>query len=229
MPSLNMAGFLYTGADVGGFGSDTTEDLMLRWLQLAVFTPLMRNHSCRGTREQELYRFDNCDTCKKMIEIRYGLIPYLYSEYMKAVLSDEMMFRPLGFDFQEDEAARGVEDQLLLGNELMIAPVYTQNAVGRYVYLPEEMMLVRMRSLTNYETEVLVAGHHYVKAELHELVFFVRKDKAIPVGETAENTAELNRGSLRLLGYEGAEYELYEDDGYSVSYDLETNLIWIQN
>ena len=221
MPSLNMAGFLYTGADVGGFGSDTTEDLMLRWLQLAVFTPLMRNHSCRGTREQELYRFDNCDTCKKMIEIRYGLIPYLYSEYMKAALTDEMMFRPLGFDFPMDADARGVEDQLLLGNELMIAPVYTRNAAGRYVYLPEEMMLVRMRSLTDYETGILPAGHHYVKAELSELVFFIRKGKAVPMGAAAINTENLDFSTLKLLGYAGATYELYEDDGYTKEYSVE--------
>ena len=224
MPSLNMVGFLYTGADVGGFGSDTTEDLMLRWLQLAVFTPLMRNHSSRGTREQELYRFDNCDACKKMVEIRYGLIPYLYSEYMKAVLSDEMMFRPLAFDFPGDKDARGVEDQLLLGNELMIAPVYTQNATGRYVYLPEEMMLVRMRSLADYETQVLAAGHHYVKAELSELVFFIRKDKVIPVGAAAMNTEKLDAATLTILGYKGAEYELYEDDGYRKEYSIEHHM-----
>ncbi|MBQ8316436.1 MAG: alpha-glucosidase [Lachnospiraceae bacterium] len=222
MPSLNMAGFLYTGADVGGFGSDTTEDLMLRWLQLAVFTPLMRNHSSRGTREQELYRFDNCDACKRMIEIRYGLIPYLYSEYMKAVLADEMMFRPLSFDFTEDEDARGVEDQLFLGDELMITPVYTQNATGRYVYLPEEMMLVRMRSLMDYETEVLAAGHHYIKAELSELVFFIRKDKAIPLGAAAMNTEKLDVSTLKLLGYDGAEYDLYEDDGFTKKYDIDS-------
>ena len=53
MPSLNMCGFLYTGADVGGFGADATEDLVLRWLEFAVFTPLLRNHSARGTRRQE--------------------------------------------------------------------------------------------------------------------------------------------------------------------------------
>lgn len=191
---------------------------MLRWLQLAVFTPLMRNHSSRGTREQELYRFDNCDTCKKMIEIRYGLIPYLYSEYMKAAMSDEMMFRPLAFDFPEDETARGVEDQLLLGNEVMIAPVYTQNATGRYVYLPEEMMLVRMRGLTDYETEVLAAGHHYVKAELSELIFFIRKGKSIPMGAAAMNTEKLDSAPLKMLGYNGDEYELYEDDGYTKEY-----------
>ena len=64
MPSLNMCGFLYTGADVGGFGADTTEDLVLRWLEFAVFTPLLRNHSARGTRRQEVYRFSMCRTLR---------------------------------------------------------------------------------------------------------------------------------------------------------------------
>lgn len=212
--SLNMVGFLYTGADTGGFGCDTTEELMLRWLQLSVFMPLMRNHSAFGTREQELYRFRNCEDCKKMIEIRYGLILYLYSEFMKAAINDDMMFRPLGFDFK-DEAARNTEDQVLLGSELMLAPVCTRNAKGRYVYLPEEMLLIRMRSLEDYDCEPLPKGHHYVKADLKELIFFIRKGKAIPVGKSAKNTESLDSDHLSLLGYEGAEYELYEDDGIS--------------
>ncbi len=63
-----------------------------------------------------------------MIGVRYRLVPYLYSEYMKAALNDDMMFRPLAFDYTDDAFATQVEDQLLLGNEIMIAPVYTQNA-----------------------------------------------------------------------------------------------------
>ncbi len=229
MPSLNMTGFLYTGADTGGFNSDATEDLMIRWLQFSVFTPLMRNHAALGTRQQELYRFDNCDDCKKMIEIRYGLIPYLYSEYMKAALNNEMMFRPLAFDFCNDEDTELVEDQLLLGNELMIAPVYRQNAKGRYVYLPEEMMLVRMRSLEDSDTEILEKGHHYIKAELNELVFFIRKGKAIPIGDSAKNTSLLDSSSIKLVGYENAEYALYDDDGFSKDYDLEKNITILKN
>ena len=224
MPSLNMAGFLYTGADTGGFNADATEDLMLRWLQLSVFTPLMRNHSALGTREQELYRFDNCSDCKNIIEIRYGLIPYIYSEYMKAVLKDEMMFYPLSFDFRDDEDARNVEDQLFLGNEIMIAPIYKQNARGRYVYLPEEMKMVRMRSLSDYETETLQKGHHYVRAELNELVFFIRKGKAIPIGDSAENTSKLDASWIKLIGYDNATYELYDDDGYSTAINLNENI-----
>ncbi|MDD6278612.1 MAG: glycoside hydrolase family 31 protein [Oscillospiraceae bacterium] len=212
--NLNMVGFLYTGADMGGFGCDTTEDLMLRWLQFSLFTPLMRNHSALGTREQEVYRFDNMESCRKMIEIRYALIPYLYSEYMKAVLNDDMMFRPLGFEFH-DKFSRNTEDQLLLGNEIMLAPVYTQNAEGRYVWLPEEMMFVRMRSLNDYETEILPSGHHYISAKLDELVFFIRRNKAIPLCSAARCTDEIDMSTLHLFGYENSSYELYDDDGIS--------------
>ena len=215
LPALNMAGFLFTGSDTGGFGCDTTEDLMIRWLQYSLFTPLFRNHSADGTREQELYQFSNVEATGKMIQIRYSLIPYLYSEFLKAALNDEMMFKPLAFDFPDDAMAEQVEDQLLLGNELMIAPIYKQNAQGRYVYLPEEMMLVRMHSSKDYTTEILPKGHHYVSVGLDELVFFIRNQKAIPFAESAENTAKTDYNTIQLLGYEGSSYELYTDNGTS--------------
>ncbi|MCQ2531155.1 MAG: glycoside hydrolase family 31 protein [Saccharofermentans sp.] len=201
LPALNMAGFMFIGADVGGFGCDTTEDLMIRWLQYSMFTPLFRNHSAMGTREQELYRFSMVDDMKEMIKIRYCLIPYLYETFMKAVDNDDMMFRPLGFDFPVDDEAKSVDDQLLLGNELMIAPIYKQNAKGRYVYLPEDMMLIRMRSYSDYETEVLSKGHHYVKTDLNELVFFIRNGKSIPWGEPASSTATIDMSKLTRLGF----------------------------
>ena len=212
LPALNMAGFMYIGSDTGGFGADTTEDLMLRWLQFALFTPLFRNHSALGTREQELYQFESFKAMTEMVKIRYALIPYLYSEYLKAVTNNDMMFKPLSFEF-DDEESKSVEDQLLIGNELMIAPIYKQNASGRYVYLPEDMMLIRMRKYDDYETEQMTKGHHYIKVALDELVFFVRKDKAIPFAKPAKSTSELDLNSLGRLGYEGAKYEMYMDDG----------------
>ena len=215
LPALNMAGFLFIGSDVGGFGADTTEDLMLRWLQYSLFTPLFRNHSADGTRMQELYRFDNVSAAAEMVKIRYCLIPYLYSEFLKAAINDEMMFKPLSFDFPDDDMAKQTEDQLLIGNDLMIAPVYKQNTKGRYVYLPEEMMLVRMKSYENYETQILPKGHHYVDADLDELVFFIRSNKAIPFGKPAGCTGELSADTLKLIGYEAGTYTLYSDNGSS--------------
>ncbi len=208
LPSLNMCGFLYTGADLGGFGADTTRDLLLRWLALGVFTPLMRNHTALGTREQECYKFEQIEDFRHVVGVRYRLIPYLYSVYVKAAERGEMYFRPLGFDFPNDRRAVETEDQLLLGDEAMIAPIYTQNVSGRTVYLPEEMKFVKfMPDGTIYE-EILPQGTHYVEVALNEVPLFIRKGKCIPVVEAAQSVEAIDLETVKYLGYEGAAYEL---------------------
>ena len=158
MPALNMCGFLYSGADVGGFGADVTEDLLMRWTEFGIFTPLFRNHSAEGTRRQELYRFSDTESFKNIVNLRYSFIPYLYSEFMKAVNSDGMLFTPPAFEYPDDDMAYEVEDQLFVGDSIMIAPVYRQNATGRYVYLPEEMKLCRFRSYDDYDVKIIDRG-----------------------------------------------------------------------
>lgn len=223
MPSLNMCGFLYAGADLGGFGADTTRDLLLRWLALGVFTPLMRNHSAVDTREQECYQFEDVEDFRHVVGVRYRLLPYLYSEYMKAALSDDLYFKPLAFEYPQDAMALWVEDQLMLGGEIMIAPVYAQNAKGRYVYLPEEMLFVKFLPDGSIYEEALPVGHHYVDIALNEVPLFIRAGRCIPVAEAAECMAELQIDSLELLGYPGAEYVLYDDDGEHKNFDAPAN------
>ena len=219
MPSLNMCGFLYAGADLGGFGADTTRDLLLRHLALGVFTPLMRDHAAKGTREQECYQFEDVEDFRHVIGVRYRLIPYLYSEYMKAALNDDMYFKPLAFEYPDDERAVRVEDQLILGNEIMIAPVYEQNARGRYVYLPETMKFVKFLPDGTISEEILEKGTHYVEIALNEVPLFIRNGKCIPVAESAECVAELDTTNLKMIGFKGAEYVLYEDDGVHKDYE----------
>lgn len=223
MPSLNMCGFLYTGADLGGFGADTTRDLLLRFLALGVFTPLMRNHSALGTRQQECYQFENTEDFRHVIGVRYRLIPYLYSEYMKAALNDDMYFRPLAFVYPDDRTARRIEDQLMLGNEIMIAPVYEQNADGRFVYLPEEMKLIKFLPDGTIFKEILAKGIHRIDVALNEIALFIRSGKCIPVADAAECVDSIDYGTIRMYGYEGAEYTLYNDDGIHKDYDNKEN------
>ena len=225
MPSLNMVGILYTGADIGGFGADATEDLVMRWTQLAMFSPLMRNHSAMGTREQEVYRFDHVEEFRKIINIRYGLLAYIYSEYMKSALNSEMYFKPLSFVYTDDEFASQVEDQLLFGDSLMIAPVYNQNAKGRYVYLPEEMAMLRFRGVDDYDTEILPAGHHYVEAGLFEMLVFVRPDKILVLTDGGEYADEVDCDHVKALAFvkTKAEYVWYEDDGMGKDYENPDN------
>ena len=219
LPSLNMCGFLYAGADLGGFGADTTEDLLMRWVALGVFTPLMRNHAAKGTRKQECYQFEHIKDFRSLIEVRYRLIPYLYSEYMKAALTDDLYFKPLAFVYLNDEQAVRIEDQMMLGNEIMIAPVYTQNAKGRVVYLPEEMKFIKFLADGVITEKILEKGYHFIEVALNEVPLFVRKGKCIPVAAPTETVDELDEETIELIGYEGASYELYTDDGVGKDYE----------
>ena len=224
MPSVQMCGFLYSGADLCGFSCDTTPDLALRWLEFGLLAPLMRNHSAVGTRMQEYYRFPEVlPAVRNMIRLRYALLPYLYSEFMKAALENTSYFRPLAFDYPDDPDAREVEDQLLLGEGLMAAPVYVQNAHGRHVYLPEPMKLLRLRAVDDYDEEILPAGHHYIRCALDEMLLFIRPGHIIPVAQPANNTAELDDASLTLWSFlpngESAEYRMYRDDGVTTEYE----------
>ena len=214
LPALNMCGFMYVGADTGGFGDNTCEDLMMRFIELSMFTPLFRNHSALGTRCQELYRFKDIDSFRNLLGIRYGLIPYLYSEYLKSVKNNSLMFTPVGIAFPYDACARHIEDQLMVGENIMIAPVYKPNTYGRYVYLPEDMTMIRFRSLTDYDSEYMTKGHHYIDIAINEFVIFIRKSHALILGDYASNIKEVSTDNFHVLG-EGQDllpYELYIDE-----------------
>lgn len=223
MPALNMCGFLYTGADIGGFGGDATEDLLIRWLSFGVFTPLMRNHAAAGTRMQEAYRFRTAGLMKDVISVRYRLVPYLYSEYMKAALAGTMMFKPLGFVYGKDRNARQVEDQLFVGDSIMIAPVHEQNAAGRTVYFPEPMKLLRFRGGAVSEEAVYEKGYAYVEMPLGDVCVFLRKDRILPLGKGGAGIEEVDFEDLELyrFGADAEPYAYYMDDGETKEYDLE--------
>lgn len=224
LPSLNMCGFLYTGADIGGFGDSSSRDLVLRWLALGVFTPLMRNHAAWNTRNQECYAFGETTDFKSVLSLRYALLPYIYSEFVKASVRGEMMFRPLSFDYPEDKITASIEDELLLGNEILIAPVYRQNAKGRLVYLPEDMVQVTWSDCRAAEKEIS-KGSHYIEIPEDTVVFFIRKGKCLPLcKKIAQNTGEIDYSEFVKLGDKNARYEMYRDDGFTTEIKLDGNI-----
>lgn len=230
MPSLNMCGYLYTGADTGGFGADVTEDLLLRWMEFAVFTPLFRNHSARGTRQQEAYRFSHEDRFVNVIGARYQLLPYLYSEYMKAALSGTMMFSPLSFVYGKDALARQVEDQLLVGENIMVAPVYTQNVTGRVVYFPERMKELVFEEGKLTEGKIFEKGFSYVEMPIGTVHVFLREGYLLPVSKGGKCVEEVDFSNPELysFGDEIRPYEYYSDDGETTDYEKETHIRMIR-
>lgn len=219
MPSLNMCGFLYSGADTGGFMGSCNRELLLRWLAFSVFTPLMRNHSSNFSKPQECYRFGDPADFRSIINLRYRLVPYLYSEYMKAALTGDMLIKPLAFEFPGDEVCREIEDQLLVGESVMIAPIVTPGTTRRSVYLPEKMTMVKYDGQRFHCTSA-EPGEMVIEAELNQVVFFLRRGKLLPVAEPAGNTAQIDWSKLTLLG-DGDTYALYADDGLTREYTLD--------
>ena len=223
LPGLNMCGFLYSGADTGGFGGNCNRELLLRWLALSVFTPLMRNHSARHTRRQECYLFGHISAFRNVLMLRYRLLPYIYSEFMKAALSGDMYIKPLSFVFS-DPQVRSIEDQLMVGESIMIAPIMEKGQLSRHVYLPETMTKVTFRK-QEFSTEVLQKGDHEITVNEYEVVFFIRQRHCIIVGQPACSSEEADLQKVELLG-DGESYLQYLDDGYSRNVSLDnTRLI----
>ena len=137
---------------------------------------------------------------------------------MKAALGGDMLFKPLAFVYPGDKMAAQTEDQMMFGDEIMLAPVYTQNASGRYVYLPEEMLFVKFLPGGAIRQETLAPGHHYVEIALNEVPMFIRRGCCVPLAEPAETVGAVDASRLTTLGYEGASYVLYEDDGVHKNY-----------
>ena len=171
---------------------------MLRFLALGAFTPLMRNHSALGTRDQECYRFEKPGDFRDVIQARYRLIPYLYRTFRRASEENDMIFRPLSFDYPDDKIARECETQLMLGEECMIAPVYEQNVSGRYVYLPEDMTFVKL-SGEKVTKQELAKGVHYVEVALNEVPLFIKKGMSIELCKPAMRTALLDTENLETI------------------------------
>lgn len=230
MPGLNMAGFIYSGADTGGFGGNVSADLLVRWHQFSMFTPLFRNHSAMGTRRQEPWAFDEetLSRLRNMIRLRYAMIPFIYSETMKSVLESKLLFAPLSFEYL-DKGSLHVEDQLLFGDSIMLTPIYEQNSIGRSVYCPEDMVLWKAKAFDQIEPnqfELLDKGHHHISVDMDEVPIFIRKDKMMLLTEPENRVQDISLNDIRIIAYVNSEatYSLYDDDGLTKHYATNDNL-----
>lgn len=218
--NLNLCGFLYSGADIGGFGDNCNEELIIRWMQFGIFTPLLRNHAAMGTRFQEPYSFskETMSDLREIINFRYALLPYIYSEFMKARNSAEPYIGPLSLEYN-DKRSRTVEDQVLCGQSIMLAPIYTPNAKGRYVYLPEDMLLCKFKSPKEKFFSFYTEGDHYIDCNLNESLLFIRSDKLILLGKEMQYVGEEKLKELTAIVYleNSVKYNYYDDDGISTN------------
>lgn len=136
---LGLSGQPFIGADIAGFGGDTHAELFARWIQYGALIPFCRNHSIIDTLDQYAWSFGDTieEIARQALTLRYRLLPYIYSAFMHSSETGAPVQQPLVYAFQSDTTVRDIDDQYLLGSQLLVAPVYTPGAIARSVYLPE--------------------------------------------------------------------------------------------
>ncbi|MFD1177049.1 TIM-barrel domain-containing protein [Paenibacillus puldeungensis] len=224
--NLGLSGVPFTGADIGGFMHHASGELLVRWTQLGVFTPFFRNHSAIETRRQEPWTFgDQVEViCRKYIELRYMLLPYLYSLFHASTLNGLPIMRPLVLEYPDDPRTFQLSDQFLLGADVLVAPVCRPGKEVRTVYLPDGIWY-------DFWTEARYVGgqHIMANAPLETLPLFVKAGAVVPFTSVRQHTDEARWTNLNIhvfgLGesdgqYDSAsgEFSLYEDDGISDAY-----------
>lgn len=214
--NLGISGFSFVGNDVGGFGLDCTEELFIRWMQLGTFLPIFRNHSNMYTRRQEPWNFGKRaeKISKDAIELRYKLLPYIYTCFYESHIKGLPVFRPLVMEFERDENVFNMKEEFMFGSNLLIAPVLHEGERSKIVYLPEG-------NWYNFKTnEIFEGGQRYkFKCELNEILIFVREGSIIPTYEEKYLNTQKRPDTVTFRVYgEKAKGIYYYDDGKTNDY-----------
>jgi alpha-glucosidase/alpha-D-xyloside xylohydrolase len=250
--NAGLSGIPFWGTDIGGFvpTREFTGELYARWFQFAAFNPLFRSHGREwrlrlpwGWNRSEIGSFRETPSynpdpkelrnaaiepvCKKYLELRYQMMPYLYSAVRETCETGMPIIRAMWLHYPDDAKAVGMGDQYLYGRDLLVAPVYEKDATSRTVYLP------RGTWYDFWTREKLEGGREVPrKVDLETIPVYVRAGAVVPMGPVKQYTWEKVDAPLTVWVHPGADgaFSWYEDDGTSFNFRngefMRVNLAW---
>jgi alpha-glucosidase/alpha-D-xyloside xylohydrolase len=237
--NTGLTGMPYWGTDTGGFipTKEYTGELYVRWFQFSAFCPLFRSHGRTwklhlpwgwntgetGPVEEkelpdakELHNAEVEPICRKYLDLRYQLMPYLYSSVRESHDTGMPIMRALWLHYPSDPQAVERGDQYLWGRDVLVAPVMEPGAVARRLYLPRG-------GWYDFWTGERVEGGRQTerKVDLATLPLYVRAGAILPIGPTKQYVSQSVNKPLTIRVYPGADgqFVLYEDDGASFAYE----------
>ena len=229
---LGISGYAMVGNDVGGFVGSPTPDLLTRWMQVGVFMPLYRNHTNKGTKDQEpwVHGPEHEAIRRRYVELRYRLMPYIYTVAEEASRTGVPMMRPLFLEFPDQETVYcawtgcdnqyTVENAFLFGSDLLIAPRLDEGATPYEVQLPKGDWYDYWTG-KRLSAPLPGGGKLALNPALDVMPIFVRAGAIVAQQPAAEHTGEVPKGALELRVYPGPDCRggsLYWDDGHTFGY-----------
>ncbi|HBB87724.1 MAG TPA: alpha-glucosidase [Blastocatellia bacterium] len=216
--SLGLSGEPFVGSDVGGFIGRGNGELLVRAYQVSFLAPFCRNHKVIDGYDQEPWRFGKYyeNIIRKYLKLRYQLLPFLYTALEEAHRTGVPLFRPLLLNYQDDPDTYNLDDEFMIGNDLLVAPVVKPDVTKRLVFLPQGTWYDYWTN-RKYEGGTTIS----VDAPLETVPMFVRAGAIIPSGPELNYVGEKppDRSFSIYPDHAGrAETTLYEDDGLTPAY-----------
>lgn len=216
--TLGLSGEPFIGGDIGGFIGRADPELLTRWYQVGFLTPFCRNHAEIVAYDHEPWRFGSYyeGIIRRYLKLRYRLLPFLYTALEEAHRTGTPMFRPLLLNYQNDYNTLTIDDEFMLGADLLAAPILHPAQTSRMVYLPEGTWI-------DFWTGKQIKGGTAIQvdAPLETVPLFIRGGAVIPMGPEMNYVGE-KTGPLTFSIYPdakgSAQLALYEDDGASFAY-----------
>ena len=210
---LAMSGFSFAGSDIGGFAEQPQGELFTRWIQLGVFHPFCRVHSSGEHGNQEPWAFDEDVTniVRKFIELRYQLLPYLYTTFWKYVDEGIPMLKSLVLFDQDDIHTHYRTDEFVFGDKILVCPILEANSRGRRMFLP------RGNWYNHWTNEFVKGGKElWVDADIDSMPIFIKEGAIIPKYPVQQYVGEktIEQVTLEVYYKEGKEESLLFDDAH---------------
>lgn len=223
--NYTMTGLPYWTTDIGGFFrpgrsqyTDTKyQELLTRWFQWGALSPIFRVHGYQSETEPWKYGQTVEDNMRSMLNLRYRLMPYIYSEAWQVTHKGSTMMRPLVMDFLDDVKAIGQPYEYMFGQSILVAPITVAGVNEWEVYLPKS------NSWYDFWTGKRYEGGQNIRAAapLNQIPMFVRSGSILPMGKFMDHTRQKAADTLEIRIYKGADgaFELYEDEGDNYNYE----------
>jgi alpha-glucosidase len=215
--SLGLCGYTLVGDDIGGFAGSPPADLLTRWFEVGALNPIYRDHTAKGTADQEpwVHGPQHEAIRRRYVELRYQLLPYIYTGIEASTRTGLPFMRPVFLDYPQEEGFYGDSRDFLFGSDLFVAPVVTEMVDAEDVQLPPGEWY-------DYWTSQKLSSKDKITLHpaLDEMPLYVRAGAILPMQPVTQNTGEKPTGPLQLRVYAGEDCRgsLYEDDGHTFAY-----------